>query len=98
MSRFVTIKKFTELTGYTRSAIDKRRARGEWREGEVVLKAPNGDLLMNIEAYEQWVVNGNSVLNEQGLNRPVKRVLKSVLPMKGYGVGKGSDLSPPPLT
>ncbi|WHL17613.1 excisionase [Stenotrophomonas acidaminiphila] len=56
--RFVTIEKFEELTGYTPDATRSKIKRGDWLEGVLHIKAPDGRILMDIEGYEWWVLNG----------------------------------------
>ncbi len=56
--RFVTIEKFEELTGYTPDATRSKIKRGDWLEGAVFKKAPDGRVLMDIEGYEWWVLQG----------------------------------------
>lgn len=59
--RFVTIEKFQELTGYTPDATRSKIKRGDWLEGAVYIKAPDGRCLIDIEGYEWWVINGAAV-------------------------------------
>lgn len=55
MSKYVTINKFVEISGYTKDAINSKIKRGDWPEGFVYTKAPDGRILINIVGYEQWV-------------------------------------------
>ncbi len=59
--RFVTIEKFQELTGYTPDATRSKIKRGDWLEGAVYIKAPDGRVLIDIEGYEWWVQSGAAV-------------------------------------
>lgn len=59
--RFVTIEKFEELTGYTPDATRSKIKRGDWLEGAVYIKAPDGRVLIDIEGYEWWVQQGAAV-------------------------------------
>ena len=52
---WVLIKKLVELTGYTDDAIRAKIKRGVWREGEHYRKAPDGRILFNLMALEQWI-------------------------------------------
>jgi len=56
--RFVTLKQFEALTGYTVDAINSKIKRGDWLEGAVFYKAPDGRNLIDLEGYEEWVVQG----------------------------------------
>lgn len=60
MVRFVTIKKFCELTGFTAAAIYKRKASGFWPEGSVWRYAPGSkEILIDLHTYDAWVENGS---------------------------------------
>lgn len=52
--RYVTIKKFAELSGYTEDAIRSKIQRGDWLEGAVFIKAPDGRNLIDLEGFEKW--------------------------------------------
>lgn len=56
--RYVTVPKFSELTGYTESAIRGKMNNGVWIEGINYRRAPDSRLLMDMEAYQQWVEKG----------------------------------------
>ena len=58
--RFVTLKQFEALTGYTVDAINSKIKRGDWLEGAVFIKAPDGRNLIDLEGYEEWVVQGRA--------------------------------------
>ena len=57
MLRFVTIKKFAELSGYTQDAVRSKIKRGDWLEGGVWAKAPDGRILINLPMFEAWVTS-----------------------------------------
>jgi hypothetical protein len=54
----VTIEKFHDLTGYTPDATRSKIKRGEWLEGALFRRAPDGRILMDLEGYEWWVIHG----------------------------------------
>ncbi|WP_414609675.1 excisionase [Stenotrophomonas pavanii] len=58
--RFVTLKQFEALTGYTVDAINSKIKRGDWLEGAVFFKAPDGRNLIDLEGYEEWVMHGKA--------------------------------------
>ena len=60
MTRYVTVKKAAELTGYTEVAIRAKIREGVWLERRVWLKAPDGRVIIDIEGYERWVESGSS--------------------------------------
>lgn len=56
--RFVTIGKFADESGYTDKAIEKKIERGDWLEGDVWIRAPDGRVLIDTRGYERWVQKG----------------------------------------
>ena len=55
-ARFVLIPKFCQETGYTRSAVETKIARGVWVEGREYFRAPDGRTLVDMEGFGRWVV------------------------------------------
>ena len=53
--RLVLILRFCELTGYTRVAVQRKIDRRQWRLGQILRKAPDGHLFVDLEAFEKWV-------------------------------------------
>jgi len=56
----VTVKKFSELSGYTEAAARTKISDGVWLEGREWKRAPDGRILMDIEGYSAWVESGLS--------------------------------------
>ena len=56
--RFVTIKRFAEIAGYTEKAVRRKIESGVWLEGSVWVKAPDGRILIDVEAFERWAEGG----------------------------------------
>lgn len=54
-ARYVRIKKFADLTGYTEPAVQAKINKGVWIEGREYRRAPDGAVLIDIEGYERWV-------------------------------------------
>ena len=57
MLRWLTIDKFSAESGYTPDAIRSKIKRGDWLEGHVWIKAPDGRILINTEGYDKWVTS-----------------------------------------
>lgn len=55
MLRYVTIRKFSEESGYTEKVIYNKVNDGTWHENEVWNRAPDGRVLIDKEGYERWV-------------------------------------------
>jgi len=51
---FVTIKKFSEETGYSVAAVNAKISTGVWLEGKIWWKGPDGRRLINLREYERW--------------------------------------------
>lgn len=43
------------LTGYTVKAMERKIERGDWVEGKVWVRAPDGRILIDIVGYHKWV-------------------------------------------
>ncbi|MBV8271913.1 MAG: excisionase [Cupriavidus sp.] len=59
--RFLTIRKFSEKSGYTEDAVRTKIQRGIWLEGDVWIKAPDGRQLIDVKGYETWVETGGEL-------------------------------------
>ena len=55
MLRWLTIEKFSRESGYTADAVRSKIKRGDWLEGRVWTKAPDGRILIDTEGFEKWV-------------------------------------------
>lgn len=55
-SRYVTIGKFSEISGYSKRAIESKINKGIWAAGIHYRRAPDNRILVDVEMYEQWVV------------------------------------------
>lgn len=53
--KWVLINKVVELIGYSEYAIRTKLSRGVWLHGIHWTKAPDGRLLFNIQAIQQWI-------------------------------------------
>jgi hypothetical protein len=52
---WVLIKKLVELTGYTDDAIRAKIKRGVWLKEVHWRKAPDGRIMFNLMAIQQWI-------------------------------------------
>ena len=52
---WLTIRRFSEESGYTENAIRTKIKNGVWLEGQVWIKAPDGRVLISVDGYHQWV-------------------------------------------
>lgn len=54
-SRYVLLPLAMLLTGYTVKAMERKIERGDWIEGKVWKRAPDGRVLIDMEGYARWV-------------------------------------------
>src|SRR3989442_475748 len=60
MLRWLTIEKFSAESGFTPDAVRSKIKRGDWLEGQVWIKAPDGRILIDTEGFEKWVTSQQS--------------------------------------
>lgn len=53
-TRFVTLARFAELSGYSEKAVSRKIEDGVWLEGHEYVRAPDGRLLIDMEGFERW--------------------------------------------
>lgn len=53
--KYVRIRRFAELTGYTEKAVYRKIEEGVWVQGREFQRAPDGNICVNLEGYESWV-------------------------------------------
>ena len=53
--KWITINKLSELTGYSENAIRAKIKKGVWLMERHWRKAPDGRVLLNPQAIEDWV-------------------------------------------
>lgn len=68
MTRFVRIKKFCADSGYTEKAVYHKIADGVWMENREYRRGPDNNILIDLEGYENWVLNQRAPL-KQGRTR-----------------------------
>lgn len=61
LMKYVTIKKFSELSGYSEKAIQAKVQNGVWPEGAQFRKAPDGRIMVDCAAVERWVEGSRSM-------------------------------------
>lgn len=59
--RFVSVKRFSELTGYSPKAVYHKIEGGVWIESLQYRRAPDGRILIDVEGYERWVEGDDRV-------------------------------------
>ncbi|MEJ0034849.1 MAG: excisionase [Gammaproteobacteria bacterium] len=54
-ARYVLLPLANIITGYTVKAMQGKIQRGDWQEGKVWRRAPDGRILIDMVEYERWV-------------------------------------------
>jgi hypothetical protein len=54
-SRYVLLPLANLLTGYSVKAMERKIERGDWQEGRVWKRAPDGRILIDVLGYQSWV-------------------------------------------
>lgn len=54
-ARYVLLPLANLITGYTIKAMERKIERGDWQEGKVWKRAPDGRILIDIVGYQKWV-------------------------------------------
>jgi hypothetical protein len=54
-ARYVLLPLANLVTGYSVKAMQRKIERGDWQEGKVWKRAPDGRILIDITGYQKWV-------------------------------------------
>ena len=54
-TRYVLLPLAALVTGYTVKAMERKIERGDWVEGRVWRRAPDGRVLIDLLGYQKWV-------------------------------------------
>jgi hypothetical protein len=54
-ARYVLLPLANMVTGYTVKAMERKIERGDWPEGKLWKRAPDGRILIDIMGYQRWV-------------------------------------------
>lgn len=54
-ARYVLLPLANVITGYSVKAMERKIERGDWHEGKVWRRAPDGRILIDIVGYQKWV-------------------------------------------
>ena len=54
-ARYVLLGLAALVTGYSVKAMEKKIERGDWVEGKVWRRAPDGRILIDMIGYQKWV-------------------------------------------
>jgi hypothetical protein len=54
-ARYVLLPLANLLTGYSVKAMERKIERGDWQEGKVWRRAPDGRILIDVLGFQRWV-------------------------------------------
>jgi len=61
-ARYVLLPLANLLTGYSVKAMERKIERGDWQEGKVWKRAPDGRILIDVLGYQRWVESPKPVV------------------------------------
>ena len=85
--RYVLIRRFAELTGYTVKAVQRKMEDGVWVEGREWKKAPDGHPMIDVEGFQRWVEGGRGPELKSAANA-------STFESASHGKEKGAEKHP----
>ena len=54
-ARYVLLPVANAITGYSVKAMERKIERGDWPEGKLWKRAPDGRILIDMMGYQKWV-------------------------------------------
>ena len=54
-ARYVLLPVANAITGYSVKAMERKIERGDWPEGKLWKRAPDGRILIDMMGYQRWV-------------------------------------------
>jgi hypothetical protein len=68
-SRYVLLPLANLLTGYSIKAMERKIERGDWQEGKVWRRAPDGRIVIDVLGYQRWVEGPKSAVASHSRRR-----------------------------
>lgn len=69
LPKYIRAKAYARMTGISEAAIKNKRIEGVWREGIEWIKAPDGNIMIDWRAVDQWA-ESHTPLPATPLSRP----------------------------
>ncbi len=67
-ARYVLLPLANLLTGYSVKAIERKIERGDWQEGKVWRRAPDGRIVIDVLGYQRWVEGPRAGVHGENVN------------------------------
>ena len=64
-ARYVLLPLASLLTGYSVKAMERKIERGDWQEGKVWKRAPDGRIVIDVLGYQRWVEGARAAIHEE---------------------------------
>ena len=74
-SRYVLLSLANLLTGYSIKAMERKIERGDWQEGKVWRRAPDGRILIDVVGYQRWVEGSGTATSHSRQREASKKTL-----------------------
>ncbi len=66
-ARYVLLPLANLLTGYSVKAMERKIERGDWQEGKVWRRAPDGRIVIDVLGYQRWVEGPRAAVHKAKL-------------------------------
>jgi hypothetical protein len=76
-ARYVLLPVANLLTGYSVKAMERKIERGDWQEGKVWKRAPDGRIVIDVLGYQRWIEGPKAAVQRENVER-----LKAELPVQ----------------
>ncbi len=64
-ARYVLLPLANLLTGYSVKAMERKIERGDWQEGKVWRRAPDGRIVIDVVGYQRWVEGPRAAVDKE---------------------------------
>jgi hypothetical protein len=64
-ARYVLLPLANLLTGYSVKAMERKIERGDWQEGKVWKRAPDGHIVIDVEGYQRWIEGPRATVHRE---------------------------------
>jgi hypothetical protein len=64
-ARYVLLPLANLLTGYSVKAMERKIERGDWLEGKVWRRAPDGRIVIDVLGYQRWVQGPRAAVHKE---------------------------------
>jgi len=64
-ARYVLLPLANLLTGYSVKAMERKIERGDWQEGKVWRRAPDGRIVIDVLGYQRWIESPRAAIHRE---------------------------------